>query len=347
MLSRFGKSIEGLLSIKQSFFDDNDRLRDALADIAAVYRAQPPRTHCKACERALGPAAFVKAGVPYHFCPGCGHLNGGHEDTSAFCTAVYADEGGKDYARNYAAEAREAFDRRVETIYRPKAAFLADVLRNEGLRPETLAYADLGAGSGYFVAALLHAGLERTVGYEVSETQVALAEAMLGRPALRRHGLDEVEQIAATVEADVVSMIGVLEHLQRPRETLAAIRANPRVGHVYLSVPLFSFCVFLEMVFPEVMPRQLAGGHTHLYTPSSLAWTEREFGLERVGEWWFGSDLMDLYRNVAVSLHKTDEAGGMTEAWRETIVPVIDALQLGLDERRLSSEVHLVWHIRR
>ena len=88
-------------------------------------------------------------------------------------------------------------------------------------------------------------------------------------------------------------MIGVLEHLQEPREVLHAICSNPTIRYIYISVPMFSLSVYLKAVSPEVFHRQLGAGHTHLYTDSSLDWMCKEFGLERVGGWWFGTDIVD------------------------------------------------------
>ncbi len=56
---------------------------------------------------------------------------------------------------------------------------------------------------------------------------------------------------------------------------------------------MFSPSVYFEMVFPTVFHRDLACGHTHLYIDSSLDWTCREFGFERLAEWWFGTDIVD------------------------------------------------------
>lgn len=310
---RFGKSSGPLLALKESFFTDNDALLEESLRLAKTYTAQPRRNACKACEAPLGDVDFTKHGIGYVICERCGHLNGAHEDTSAFCAAVYTERGGESYARAYSSEGAEAYQARVRDIYLPKAQFLVDTLQDQGESPASLAYGDLGAGSGYFVAALVELGLGAVQGYEVSEVQVDFANRMVPGVRVRRHELDEATELAATLEADVVSMIGVLEHVRRPRELLAALKRNRNVRYVYLSVPLFSPCVFFEMAFDDVMPRQLSGGHTHLYTDSSLDWTCREFGFERVGEWWFGTDMVDLYRSVSVRLGRSEALRNMQQ----------------------------------
>ena len=338
---RHGKPSAALLRHKQSFFEDNDRLLSENRRLAASYAAQPKREKCKNCTAPIAEPSFVKLGVAYSQCPRCGHLNGMHEDTDAFCATVYTDTGGKAYAENYSQQDLEAYRRRVKDIYLPKAEFLCDALRDVDLNPAAHTIADLGAGSGYFVAAAKECGFRAVQGYEVSEVQVGLADAMIGEGALRRHNLDETVKIASSLEDDIVSMIGVLEHLQHPRDVLGALRDNPKVRFLYISVPLYSMSVHLELAFQNIMQRQLSGGHTHLYTNESIDWMCREYKFERTSEWWFGSDFVDLYRIVSVSLESQEDGGVSPGMWADEFLPVLDAMQVELDKRQLSSEVHL------
>ncbi len=155
------------------------------------------------------------------------------------------------------------------------------------------------------------------------------------------HDLSETVRIARTVDAEAVSMIGVLEHLPDPRGVLAAIRTNPKVRYLYLSVPLFCPAVFFEMAFPHVWPRHLSTAHTHIYTEQSLVWAREEFGFDLIGEWWFGGDVMDLFRSVTVSIPEP-----MRDRWREMFAPAIDGMQSQLDVRHMASEVHQVLRVR-
>ena len=335
---RFGKPSGPLLAQKGTFFESNDELQERVREIGAIYVRQPKRSSCKNCSRPLAGLTFTKMGIDYVQCENCGHLNGRHEDTEEFVEAVYTGKGGAAYASTYGAADLAAYESRVKAIYAPKAAFLFDVI---GDGAKDLSFADMGAGSGYFVAALRQAGAENVVGYDVSETQVSLAREMSGG-TFRLHALGDTARIVAGVEADVVSFIGVLEHLRDPRAVLAALQANRTIRYAYLSIPMFSVTVFLEAVFPSVFHRHLGAGHTHLYTDSSLDWMCREFGFTRVGEWWFGTDMVDLYRDVIVSLGKSAGTANLSAAWHDGFGGVIDALQLELDKRKLSSEVHVV-----
>jgi hypothetical protein len=339
---RYGKSAEALLAHKQAFFTDNQEILAQEETLAALYLQQPQRTLCKCCAMALEQPTFCKRGINYHLCARCGHLSGAHEDSDAFCAQLYTEDQGQSYAKNYGSADRTAYQRRVVDIYQPKAQFLRDALTQSTDTPEALHFTDFGAGSGYFVAALRAVGLQESYGYEVSEAQLSLGRAMLDPDALIGHSLDDTVELAREVQTDVVSMIGVLEHVQQPREIVAALRANKNVRFLYLSVPLFSPCVFFEMIFPQVFHRQLSAGHTHLFTDNSLAWLCTEFGMQRRAEWWFGTDIVDWFRSVFVTLEQQSASPEVTSMWSEVMTPAIDDMQLALDQRKLSSEVHLL-----
>lgn len=346
-MKKFGKTSEPLLKFKRDFIEENDRHVQEMRRISEIYLRQPRRTECKNCDGPLSQVAFKKLEVDYFLCGRCGHLNGGHEDTDEFCRAVYLEEGGKAYAKNYDSENSKNYWDRVREIYRPKAEFLIDSLAEEGCDPRDLRFVDCGAGSGYFVASLMDLGMEKVAGYEVSEYQVKLANDMLGRELIFPLGMDPDTNFSKTVRGDVVSMIGTLEHLQTPRKFLSGLIQNPEVKYFFLAVPLYSPCIFFEWVFSTVFNRQLSGAHTHLYSPKSLDWMCREFNLEKVSEWWFGTDMFDLYRSILVCLKQGLVSDNFVDEWSRFFLPLVDSLQYEIDKKNFSSEVHLLLKIRR
>ena len=338
-LIRVGKSSKDILRHKQSFFDDNDRMLNTNKQQAELYAKGRQRTHCKNCESKLGAPVFVKLGVGYSICGVCGHLNGRHEDDDTFCSAIYTQDGGQSYATDYRSDP-DLYLQRVSDIYLPKAKFMAEVLSAHGCDPHAQTYCDFGAGSGYFLAALKQMGLSQIAGYEVSQAQVTLAHEMIPDLPLYVHAMEDINKIARDCRATVVSMIGVLEHLQDPRGMLKALQQNKNIRYVYLSLPLFSLSVFIELVFPHVMQRHLSGSHTHLYTESSINHFCREYGLRSIGEWWFGTDIMDFFRSMVITLGKSEATAA--DICSALMGDAVDDLQLALDHRRLSSEVHIL-----
>ena len=336
---RYSKPLGELPYFKQAFFTANDLMLGDRKDIARIYQSQPERKSCKNCDGFLdyeSLSCFTNLGVDFCFCPNCGHCNGVFEDTEVFCRALYTDNRGLDYAENYNATDSYQYEKRVSEIYLPKAKFLSDSLNEAGAQSVRLV--DFGAGAGYFVSAAIEYGFNNVIGYEPSETLVDLGNTMIGEDRLIGHDLSEIVELIEQSDATVASFIGVLEHLQNPREVLKAIRDNQNIRFVFFSVPLFSPTVVMESVFHGIMPRHLAGGHTHLYTEDSIEHFCNEFHFKRQSEWWFGLDIRDLIRSVSVSL-KSDP---LRVYWNDSFAPLVDKLQHVLDEAHVCSEVHMV-----
>jgi len=343
-MKRYSKPVGNLLAYKQDFFHSNDAKLDELTKVAEVYMAQPMRAACKNCAHPMGffpDECFTKLDVAYAFCPHCGHCNGAHEDTAEFCRYLYTNNEGENYARNYSAADIEQYKKRVTEIYLPKAQFLREALSEEG-EPEAR-LTDFGAGAGYFVSAAKQCGFNKIKYYEPSETLASIGNEMLDEELLAQHDLDSIISLIEETDTNVVSFIGVLEHLQTPREALRALSENEDIQFVFLLVPLFSPSVVIEAVFQDIMPRHLTAGHTHLYTEQSIQHFCDEFGFERLSEWWFGLDIIDFSRSVWVSLKKQNtETSSLQEYWSECFMPIVDKLQSVLDEARQCSEVHIL-----
>jgi hypothetical protein len=346
-MDKYGKPIAPLLAFKKVFFSENELLLEREKNINNEYAIQPRRLQCKNCSSVLEGVDFVKQGVGYRFCGCCGHLNGIYEDTEYFCQKVYAQDGGDSYSRLYSTIDRTDYFSRVEVLYKPKADFLLEALGKHERDVSDLIFTDVGAGSGYFVAAMRSLGLEKVMGYDVSSVQVEFCNRMLGAQVLHTYDLEKTNSFLENIEGDVISLIGVLEHLRDPRGALRALRHNRRTRFLFISVPLVSPSVFFELAFPSIMSRHLSGVHTHLYSESSLSWMANEFGLKQLASWWFGSDLVDLYRSIAVRMKQIDPPNTLGARWEKLFLPILDELQLVLDKKHLASEVHILYKIER
>jgi hypothetical protein len=91
-----------------------------------------------------------------------------------------------------------------------------------------------------------------------------------------------------------------------------------------------------------IRQKQFSGGHTHLYTEESLLHLCRELEFEIVSEWWFGTSIVDLFRFMSVNLESKNCSKTLSKHWKDVFTSIIDALQLELDKKNLSSEVHLL-----
>lgn len=338
MIYKYGKEYGGLKDIKKDFYVLNEQLLNERNKVAAVYKQQPLRRECKLCGKNLSDNAisFCSHSVEYLICENCGHINGRFEDTSEFSKYVYCDQS---YGSTYSEENRVEYNKRMETIYIPKVDFLMESLREKDMR-----ILDIGAGSGYFCAAALKRGLD-IKGVEISKQQVKFANQMIGETVLQAITSEQTVEYLRNTDRNVVSAIGVLEHVYNLREILHTIYCNDNIEYLYFSVPLFSLSVFAEMAFQNGFNRQLGGGHTHLFTDSSIAYMNSEFGFDIVGQWRFGTDVMDLYRFLMINLSEQREE--IKDLFSEKFLQCADSIQMVLDQKHFCSEVHMLVSINR
>ena len=105
--------------------------------------------------------------------------------------------------------------------------------------------------------------------------------------------------------------------------------------YFYLAVPLFSFSSYIENVFNNIYQDNWEED-TNLYSKNSLNFISKKYNLKIIGEWWFGSDLMDLYRSFYLSFNET--SGVFEKKFREYFFKHINKLQSILDHSCSSSE---------
>lgn len=332
---KYSKSSSFYFDTKNSFFDQNNAFILKTKKQNLLYVSQPLRFKCKLCASALSKDAdFNSHNVGYTFCDNCSHLNGMHEDTSCFVEELYIADNGTKYSDNYI---DENYNKRTLDIYTPKVEFLIDNMIEK--KPKIL---DIGCGSGYFVFASLLKNLEAT-GLDVNKSMVAFGNQQIYQhkkiqPLLFKDEKSFYETIIKS-DADVISAIGVMEHLRDLEGFFDAFKKS-NVKYLYYSVPMFSFSVILENVFDGVFPRQLSGGHTHLFTEKSLSKMHEILGVNSIAEWRFGTDIMDLYRSVLVNLEKNNVSDKMKSYLNSDFFVVIDKLQSELDKKHFCSEIH-------
>jgi len=332
----YSKSTGFYADTKKDFFDSNEALLIKAENQNKFYTEQPPRTNCKICGHSLSSESdFTSHQINYVFCNNCGHLNGANEDTKVFAEKLYIQEDGGDYAKNYI---DNNFASRTEHIYTPKVNFLLTHL-NSNVRMKLL---DVGCGAGYFVYAALLKGVDAS-GIDVSKSMIDFGNQNIShlykQSPLNHASESEFFDTIANSDATIISAIGVIEHLREPLEFFEAFQRS-NAEYLFYSVPMFSFSVMLENVFTDVFPRQLSGGHTHLFTEQSIEWLNLNRELNSIAEWRFGTDIMDLYRSMSVKMTKMGASLKFLNFLNDGLGKNIDQLQCVLDEKHFCSEIH-------
>lgn len=333
-VEKFSKPSVAVIKNKKSFFEENDKHLNYVLKVNEVYIQQNKRKKCKNCDSPVSAIDFVSHNVPYFQCEKCSHLNGAYEDSEIFCEFLYTDNDGANYKQNYLNQ----YEGRVKDIYTPKVQFMLEVLEKH-IDLKDLSVLDVGCGGGHFIKACTENNIN-AFGFEPNLDLVKLGNEKLGENRIELCSLNDINNLILKCEHDVISMIGVIEHLRYPREVMQAFK-DSKVKYMYLQVPLFSLAVLLEHINQEVFPRQLNAGHTHLYTNESLKYLFNEFGIKHIGEWWFGTDMVDLFRQLIVKSKpiNKDKMGSIIDKYFGAI---IDELQGVLDRKKLCSGVNLI-----
>lgn len=326
---KFSKSYKDVFNLKKDFYNNNNNNLKKILRINQSYIKQKKRLKCKTCKSNLTKTIFYSHKVNYLICKKCGHLNGQSVETKKFLNNLYLKNEGKNYSRNYLTN----YIDRVKKIYIPKVNFLTTVIKKK------IDVLDIGCGSGHFVKALELKKINST-GYDPNLQLIQLGGKFLDKNKIFNKEINNCKNEIINSKHNVLSAIGVLEHLENPIEIFELfIKSNKE--YFYISVPLFSLSVFIENIFKNIYPRHLGGPHTHLYSKKSLYFIAKKFRLQILGEWWFGTDFPDLYRSLLLSLNYKDKK--FINYFNKIFLRNINEFQSILDREKSSSEVHMVF----
>lgn len=328
---QFSKKISDVSNLKKDFFTENSIYLKKSKREYKLYKKEKRRIRCKNCEKKLGSKIFSSHNIDYTICEKCFHLNGLHEDTTNFLDKLYLTSKGSNYEYAY----KKDFNLRVKKIYNPKLNFLKKVLK------KNFSVIELGSGAGHFLKACENQNISAT-GYDVNNELLNIAKKNLKKNKALFIRSENVSKIIKNTKKDVMCLISTLEHLENPNEVLKFIKKS-KIKYLYLCVPLFSLSTFIENVFQKVYPRQLNASHTHLYTEKSLHYMIKKNKFKILGEWWFGTDISDLYRGMYLNFKYTNKK--FLKYFDVMFGNHIDELQNVLDRKKLSCEVHMVLKI--
>ena len=326
---KFSKSYNNIINIKSDFYNENEKNLKNTLKINSIYSKQIKRKNCKNCNTILKSPIFTSFKVKYTVCEKCKHLNGMNDDAKKFLEFLYQHNSGHNYSKNYL----NHFDTRVKNIYLPKVDFLKNVIKNQ------INLIDIGSGGGHFLKACEIRKIPAE-GYEPNKTLVNLGKKKLLSNQIHNLDLESTYNKVFTSKANTLSLIGVLEHLDKPLKIIKLFNKS-NLNYLYISVPLFSLSALIENSFKNIFPRQLSAGHTHLYTKESLNYLAKKNRLKIIGEWWFGSDFPDLYRSLLNS--SSADLKKYNPLLDKYLFSVINELQHILDKNKICSEVHMVF----
>ncbi len=349
---KFGKKSKDILDVKGSFITDNLELFNWQKKLFKIYLKQPKRSKCKNCEKKLKGSRFKKLNILYILCKNCGHLNGLYDDTKYLSKKFYQTSEQKTYSKIYVENKRKDYNKRLKNIYIPKAKFLLENLlkkeKNKKRIFNKFKFIDIGCGSGYFISSLQKMKIKDLLGYDPSKEMVNYGNKINRFKKLEfvEHDktIDKIKNISGK-DPICVSMIGSMEHIYNQNEILREIKRKKNIKYLYIVVPCFSPSSFIELVFDKNFQRLLAPQHTHLYSEKSLQYLEKMFGFKIIAEWWFGADIVDLYRNFVLKIFNKKKLHDEKKLFNNMFLKILDGMQLEIDKKKLSSEAHILFKV--
>lgn len=325
---KFSKKSDDLVKIKRSLLIENKiNLKNTLR-INSLYNKQKKANKCIICNFKLESNDFTSHNVDYSFCRKCEHLNGKNFISKNFNKKIYTKNSGKEYSKIYS----KLYSNRLNKIYNPKVKFMKNSIK------EKLKVLDIGCGAGHFIKSC-ELNQIKAEGVDPNQTLISIGKKNLNKNKLYCLDFEKIIDKIYNTEANLISCIFVLEHLENPNEIFKAFKKS-KAKYFYFAVPLVSFSTFIENAFSKVYPRQLGGAHTNLYSKKSLNYISKKYKLKTVSEWWFGSDFLDLYRSLSLSFNY--ESKIFEKKFQEYFLKHINKFQAVLDQSSSSSEVHMI-----
>ena len=331
---KYSKSYKNISNLQKKYSEENLINLNLVKKFNEKYIKQKKRLVCQNCKYKINKYTFISFKVKYSICERCGHLNGYHQNTQNFINWVYSIEKGLKHYNYYSKD----FKKRVKNIYLPKAKFLKEVIKKK------INLIEIGSGAGHFLKALELLKIKST-GYEINKSLVDIGKRKLKINSIVHYSGTETAKVIENGKANVLALVGTLEHFNDPDIVIKSFLKS-KIQYLYLGVPLFSLSAFIENVFSNTYPRNLSGDHTNLYTKESLEYLAKKNRLNIVGEWWFGVDMVDLYRSILVSGNKLNQ-GNYKKYLDKFLFNHLDQMQNILDKNKICSEVQIVFKKKR
>jgi 2-polyprenyl-3-methyl-5-hydroxy-6-metoxy-1,4-benzoquinol methylase len=301
----------------------------SIVDYLAKNEKSIEHSSCYICTSTRRKRLAEIHGFEYVTCEDCGHV---------YTTRRYTDEAIRRFyeTNTYWAEVTYANKStccyRRENVARPKVEFAERYCTSS-----RGTWLDVGSGIGDMVSVAQENGWKAT-GLELSATSVAFAKEIFNVDLLRQtmeEYRDQHPELVGTV--DVVSLIGVLEHVVDPVGLLR--QANQMLkpgGLVMIQVPnARSMATMVQETFPQNVFRHMSPiEHIMVFTESSLNRTMTNGGFQPLAYWYHGLDFYELLTNLVLANPQVQDSRLYT-----ALMENLNDLQQVIDDQELSDRI--------
>lgn len=227
----------------------------------------------------------------------------------------------------------EAFKSRVDIIVAPKVDFVLDVCKEENLTPKS--WVDIGSGGGQLLWYAKSLGMKEC-GIESDKAEYDFCvskELNVINSFVDPNNIDpSVEKVIK--EADIVSMITVLEHIENPKALIDYLaKTMKKESLLVIEVPRHpSVSSYVCSLFPNVVYRHMdLPGHLQIFNEKTMDILYGD-AFEPVGKWCFGQGFSDLINLPLVSKEENPidtELYSKIMTMNNDIQKIIDSNDLG------------------
>jgi len=285
---------------------------------------------CPICKAGSTELIATIYGFIYRACPGCGHIFcATPPQAEAIRNLYHTERDATPSAQRVIYVDPQLFAARVDMIGTPKVRHISSFVPKGK-------WIDIGCGTGEILFAA------KGLGWNVRGVESDAAEADFARSQgieILEEFIDQENAGRIVADADVVSLINILEHTIDPTALLQAIAAPLQAGaKVVMEVPrhpsLSSLC---SVCFPELAARHIyPPDHLHIFTERSLQLMLSAANLQAVNIWLFGQD----FHEVLTCLDSHGKHLG--SSWIPELHESINVVQQTLDKQGLSDTMLVI-----
>lgn len=299
------------------------------------------RKLCIVCNNSLEGEKFDHREIPFISCKICGHIQSVAMPPKGY---PMSEENGLNFKKIYPKLNIAEYEDRKKRIYKPKLDWALSCLIELGYNIEKLKgmkWTEMGCGAGYFLSALLDAGIKNIQGFDADFTLVKNGNELLNKDIIN-FTTDEPEKGIAQFPADIYVSFFVLEHLTSSFHFFKEL-ARQKSGTIFIfSVPVFGFITVLENIFRNNYARNLDSViHTQTFTEDSIKYALDKANFSIVSEWIFGQDIQDFTRFVFSNIQERYPEK-MRSGIEQKIMPLQDLLQRSVDKAGFSDQKHII-----
>lgn len=327
---KYGKPID-LRKLKKTVLSDLHSHLTKIKQIVEFLKTSKksiPQKSCYICGESSSKEIAQIYGFSYLKCLTCNHF---------YTSFRYSEEDIQEFYKTNSYWSQITYANKETCLYRredvakPKFEYIQSFKKEKGL------WIDIGSGIGDLLSVASENNW-KVMGLELSDTSRKFCQDFFGIELLPfdfKEFCHHYENL--TGQIDVISILGVLEHLIDPMTTLFQVRKMLKKGGlIAVQVPNGnSLTSMLQALYPHNVFRHMSPcEHFMLFSKQSLLKALESTGFEAKGMWFHGMDFYEWLNHMILSNEKVLNSDFYTHLYDN-----MNELQYVLDRQELSDRI--------